>query len=169
MPRLALPAEVEAVFSEFYTCEFTTVNRLGQPMAWPSVPYYNKGEGHIVCAVSIAFPVKAYNARRHPQVSLLFSDPTGCKLSNPPSVLVQGDAVVSEVLEYTPDIIGLFKTVARRQPESSRFTSNRFVRNLFVWYLFQRIALTVTPRRLLVWPASNFRQTPTEIEVAHVG
>ena len=118
MSALRLPAEVEAVLGEFYTCEFTTVNRQGQPMTWPSVPYYNKAEGHLVCAVSIAFPVKAYNARRHPQVSCLFSDPTGCKDPNPPAVLVQGDATVAEVLEYTPDIIGLFKTVSRRQPEA---------------------------------------------------
>src|SRR5438105_8156688 len=83
MPVLRLPPEVEATLSEFYTCEFTTVNRQGQPMTWPSVPYYNKAESNIVCAVSIAFPVKAYNARRHPQVSLLFSDPTGSKPPDP--------------------------------------------------------------------------------------
>ena len=72
-----MPPEVEAVLRRFYTCEFTTVNHKGQPVTWPSVPYFNVAEGRIVCAVSIAFPVKAFNARRHPQVALLFSDPTG--------------------------------------------------------------------------------------------
>src|SRR5438105_12462820 len=132
MPVLRLPPEVEATLSEFYTCEFTTVNRQGQPMTWPSVPYYNKAEGNIVCAVSVAFPVKAYNARRHPQVSLLFSDPTGSGLSDPPAVLVQGDATVAEILEYPPPIIGLLKTVVHHQPDSARFASNRLVRRLFV-------------------------------------
>jgi len=169
MPKLDLPQEVDAVIREFYTCEFTTVNRQGQPMTWPAVPYYNQAEGHVVCAVSIAFPVKAYNARRHPQVSMLYSDPTGCDLQDPPAVLVQGEASVAEILEYTPDIIGLFKTVSHRQPESKQFTSNRFVRNMFVWYLYQRISLTVMPRRLLVWPHRDFSLTPTEIEVPHVG
>ena len=169
MPALALPQDVNLALREYFTCEFTTVNRQGQPMTWPSVPYYNEVEGHIVCAVSIAFPVKAQNARRHPQVSLLYSDPTGSKLEDLPAVLVQGDAVVAEILDYTPDIIGLFKTVSRRQPESRRFTSNRLVRNLFVWYLFQRIALTVTPRRILVWPHRDFSVTPDEIVVNHVG
>ena len=169
MPALTLPPDVEAVLRGFYTCEFTTVNRQGQPMTWPSVPFVNIAEGHIVCAVSIAFPVKAFNARRHRQVSLLFSDPTGSGLDRPPAVLVQGDAVVAEILDYTPDIIGLFKTVSTRQPDSRRFTNNRLVRRLFVWYLFQRISLTVTPRRLLVWPDGDFSRMPTEIEVGRVG
>ena len=169
MARLTLPPEVEAVLREFYTCEFTTVNQKGQPMTWPSVPYYNAAEGRIVCAVSIAFPVKAFNARRHPQVSLLYSDPTGSRLDQPPAVLIQGDALVAEILDYDADIIGLFRTVSKRQPDSRRFTNNRFVRKLFVWYLFQRLSLTVAPRRILVWPQGDFSQVPQVIEVGHVG
>lgn len=169
MPALQLPSPVEDVLREFYTCEFTTVNRQGQPMTWPSVPYYYRPEGQIVAAVSIAFPVKAYNARRHPQVSLLYSDPTGAALVDPPAVLIQGEATVAEVLDYTPPIIGLFRQVARRQPESGRFTNNRLVRRLFVWYLFQRIALTVTPRRILIWPHGDFSAAPEEVEVRYVG
>ena len=169
MPALNLPPDVEAVLRGFYTCEFTTVNQTGQPMTWPSVPYVNLAEGRIVCAVSIAFPVKAFNARRDPRVSLLFSDPTGSGLDRPPAVLVQGDAEVAEILDYTPDIIGLFKTVSRRQPASRRFTDNRIVRRLFIWYLFQRISLTVTPRRILVWRDGDFSALPTTIELDHVG
>jgi hypothetical protein len=54
-----LPADVEAVLRQFYTREFTTVTRDGQPMTWPSVPYYNPETGTIVCAVSIAFAAKS--------------------------------------------------------------------------------------------------------------
>lgn len=165
MPQLDLPPEVDAVLGNFFTCEFTTVNTKGQPVTWPSVPYYNRDEGHLVIAVSIAFPVKAYNARKHPQVSMLFSEPTGSGLTDPPAVLVQGDAAVAEVLEYTPDIIGLFKTVSKRQPASSQFTSNKVIRNLFVAYLFQRISLTVTPKRILYWPRRDFSQEPVVIDV----
>lgn len=164
MPPLQLPSDVESVLKECYTCEFTTINSKGQPITWPSVPYYNRKDGHIVIAVSIAFPIKAYNARKHPQVAMLFSDHTGSGLTDPPAVLVQGDASVAEVLEYTPDIIGLFKTVAKRQPDSAKFTSNKLVRNLFVAYLFQRISLTVTPRRILYWPHSDFSLQPSVIK-----
>lgn len=169
MPALALPPEVEAVIRGFYTCEFSTVNKAGQPMTWPSVAHYYEPDGQIIAAVSIAFPVKAYNARRHPQVSLLYSDPTGSGLADPPAVLVQGEAAVAEILEYGPPIIGLFKTVLARQPDSSQFTSNRLVRGLFKWYLFQRLSLTVTPRRILAWPGRDFSQPSQEVEVRYVG
>ena len=165
MPPLTLPDEVVAVLRGFYTCEFSTVNRQGEPITWPAVSYFDEGAGRIVCAVSIAFPVKAYNARRHPQVSLLYSDPTGSSLVDPPAVLVQGTAEVEEVLEYRPDIIGLFRIVARRQPDSARFSSNRVVRRMFSWYLFQRIALRVTPERVTIWPGGDFGLAPEVIEV----
>lgn len=166
---VATPADlspaVRAALAGYFTCEFATVNRHGEAIAWPAVPYVDPVDGHVTCAVSIAYPVKAYNARRHPQVSLLFSDPTGSGLEDPPAVLVQGTAMVEEVLDYPPDIIGLFRTVARRQPDSARFTGNRIVRGLFVWYLFQRIALRVTPERVTVWPHRVFSGEPRVYEV----
>lgn len=163
---LRLPAEVEAVLNNFYTCEYTTVNKSGQPITWPSVPFYYRSAGTISIAVSIAFPVKAYNVRRHPQVSLLFSDPTGSGLDNPPAVLVQADTVrVEEALEYGPEVLGVFKAVARRQPDSKQFYSNRFIRSLFVWYLYQRIEITVRPTRLFVWESGDFSKAPEEIVV----
>ena len=169
MPALALPPDVAVVLRDFYTCEYTTVNRQGQAISWPSVPYFHEPDGQIIAAVSIAFPVKAYNARRHPQVSLLYSDPTGSGLTDPPAVLVQGEATVAEVLDYPPRIIGLFKAVLHRQPDSARFGTNRIVRRLFVWYLFQRIALIVTPKRILVWPHGDFSRLPEEVAVQYVG
>src|SRR5215217_1744329 len=104
MPQLHLPPDVETMLKECYTCEFTTVNSKGQPMTWPSVPYYNTEEGRIVIAVSIAFPIKAYNARKHPQVSMLFSDPTGSGLTDPPAVLVQGEATVARCWTIHPTL-----------------------------------------------------------------
>lgn len=164
---LALPADVERALREYYTCEFTTINRAGQPLSWPSIYYYDAAAGRIVIAVSIAFPVKAYNARRNPHVSLLYSDPTGAP-AGLPAVLIQGDATVAEVLDYPPDIIGLFSATLRRQPDAGRFLANRFVRNLFSWYLAQRIALRVEPRRIFVWPERDFSRAPQIIEVGHV-
>ncbi len=77
MGTLRLPPEVEAVFGEFRTCEFTTVNRQGQPLTWPTEPFYDAPSGRLIVTSSIAFPVKAYNARHHPQVAVFFSDPMG--------------------------------------------------------------------------------------------
>jgi hypothetical protein len=106
------------VLRDYFTCEVTTVNRRGQPITWPALAYFDEPSGVIFFAVSIAFPVKAQNARRHPQVSLLYSDPTGSKLDNPPAVLVQGDARVAELLDlFTPQSRGLSRLAAQRQPE----------------------------------------------------
>src|SRR5438045_9576354 len=100
MGTLHLPPEVEAVFREFRTCEFTTVNRQGQPLTWPTEPYYDAPEGRLIVTASIAFPVKAYNARRHPQVAMLFSDPTCAPLSDTPAVLVLCAATVSDLIVH---------------------------------------------------------------------
>jgi len=169
MPRLDIPSEINTVLREYYTCEVTTVNRQGQPITWPSLPYYDEKTGQIVLTVSIAFTVKAYNARHHPQVSLLYSDPNGSGLDRPPAVRVQGDATVAELLNYTtPQILGLFRVTGRRQPDSRRFTSNRFVRSIFTWYLFQRLVITVEPQRIQVWQQGDFNAVPKEIEVKYV-
>jgi hypothetical protein len=169
MPSLDIPDEVRSVLREYYTCEVTTVNRQGQPITWPSLPYYDEAAGQILLTISIAFPVKAFNVRRRPQISLLYSDPTGSGLEPAPAVLIQGDATVSELLDFTsPQVRGLFRVTSRRQPDMRRFTANRFVRKLFAWYLFQRLVITVQPRRILIWPRRDFSVKPTEIEVTHV-
>ena len=48
MPVLQLPADVEAVFQHFRSCEFTTVNRQGQPLTWPAEPFYHQAEGQLI-------------------------------------------------------------------------------------------------------------------------
>jgi hypothetical protein len=166
---LDLPPDVTAVMRSFFTAEITTVNRAGQPLTWPAATYFDEDAGRVVCAVSIAFPVKAYNARRNPKVSLLYSDPTGSGLQGAPTVLVQGTAEVAEVLDYPPDIIGLFANVARNQPDSSKFSGNRIARRLFSWYLFQRIAIRVTPDRVAAWPGGDTSSEPFVWEAAHGG
>ena len=166
MPAHQLPEELAAVMHSYYTCEVTTVNGKGQPMTWPALAYYDEAAGEIFFSVSIAFPVKAQNARKRSQVSLLYSDPTGSGLDQPPAVLVQGDATVAEILKSTPHAIALNKLVQRRQPDSGRFISNNFSRRLFSWYVFKRIGITVRPRRLTVWPNRDFNQTPSVIEAA---
>src|SRR5215471_3592295 len=102
MPAFQLPDEVAAVLRSFFTSEVTTANAAGQPMTWPALAYFDEETGEIFFSVSIAFPVKAQNARKRPQVSLLYSDPTGSGLDHAPAVLVQGDATVAEILETTP-------------------------------------------------------------------
>jgi hypothetical protein len=99
---ICVPADVDEVFRRFFTCEFTTVNRQGQPLTWPALPFYEPQKDRFIITSSIAFPLKTANARRNPKVSMLFSDPTESGITNPPAVLVHGTATVEEVLE-NPD------------------------------------------------------------------
>lgn len=169
MSALRLPSEVEAVLHHFFTCEITTINKGSQPLTWPNLPYYDVPQGRIVLTSSIAFPVKTYNARRNPKVGLLYSDPTGSGLTDPPAVLVQGDATVDEMVkdEYQQLAIDIFVESTRRQPSARQYVGNGLARRLFLFY-FQRIAVFVQPRRILVWPHRDFTQPPTEVEVRHV-
>jgi pyridoxamine 5'-phosphate oxidase-like protein len=167
MAALSVPADVEAVFREFRTCEFTTVNKAGQPLTWPIEPYYDASAGRLIVTASIAFPVKTYNARRHPQVALLFSDPTGARMDHPPAVLVQGDATVAELTDDPPWSYAMFRESVRRQPRTRQFVRNPLARALFT-FQFQRIAIYVQPRRILVWPGGDFSAAPMAVEVRYV-
>src|ERR1700760_320354 len=92
----SLPDDVQAVFDRFITTELTTVNRAGQPIPWPGTPYYSLGDPCIDVTTGLGYPKKADDARANPLVSLLFSDPTGSSLEDPPTVLVQGSADVDD-------------------------------------------------------------------------
>jgi hypothetical protein len=162
MAGLSLPPDVEAVFREFRTCEFTTINRAGQPLTWPAEPFYREQEGELIVTASIAFPVKAYNARRNPKVALLLSDPTGSELADPPAVLVQGAATVEELTGDPLWTYKMFRESVRRQPRTRGFVANPVARSLFE-FQFQRLALHVQPRRILTWAEGDFSRSPVEV------
>src|SRR6266540_2700144 len=93
MATLVVPPQVQAVFREVRTCEFTTLARDGTPITWPTVALYQPTRVRFVITTSIGLPQKAFNVRRCSRVTMLYSDPTGSGLAAPPAVLVQGDAV----------------------------------------------------------------------------
>jgi hypothetical protein len=162
MPPLDIPRDVEAVFREFRTCEFTTVNRALQPLTWPTETHFLHDEGQIVVTSSIAFPVKAYNARRYPKVSLLYSDPTGSGVAGAPAVLVQGDTTVRELIDDPPWSFEMFKESVERQPNTRKFVGNPIAQRMFL-FQYQRLAITVTPRRIRRWPGRDFSLQPVDV------
>src|SRR5437870_5678274 len=93
MATLVVPPEVEAVFRQVRTCEFTTLAKDNTPITWPTVALYQPTRARFVITASIGLPHTAYNLRRTPRIAMLYSDPTGSGLAAPPTVLVQGDAV----------------------------------------------------------------------------
>lgn len=166
---IKLPAEVEVVFREFRTGEMSTLAKDGTPITWPTFPFWRPEEGRFLITTSIGLPQKAFNIRRNPRVSLLFSDPTASGLADPPAVLIQGDAWAPD--EVAASVEGLedeLEEAYRRQPAAGMYSSNPLLRYLFDWY-YMRLMIHVIPRRILWWPGGNFNQTPCEVEVDHVG
>lgn len=164
-----VPAGVEAVFRGFRTCEMSTLAGDGTPITWPVLPFWYPDEGRFLVATSIGLPRKALNVRRNPRVSLLFSDPTASGLTDPPAVLVQGDAeapdeVVSTVEGFEEELRELF----RRQPAGGSYSANPLSRYLFDWY-YMRLLIHVSPRRISWWPGGDFGRTPLEEGMDDVG
>jgi hypothetical protein len=160
---IELPREVEAVLREFRTCEMSTLARDGAPITWPTLPFWRPEEARFLITTSIGLPHKAFNVRRNPKVSLLFSDPTASGLADPPAVLVQGDAESPD--EVTTSIEGFedeLRLVFSRQPASGLYSGNPIMRYLFDWY-YMRLQIHVTPRRILWWPRGDFGQPPREV------
>ncbi len=165
--RFALPVEVERVFGEFRTCEFSTLARDGAPITWPLVALWQPGEQRFVLTTSIGAPNKAFNARRDGRVSMLFSDPTASGLEDPPAVLVQGDAEVPDEIHTSPgDLREYWKRIWRIQPAGKSYGANALTRRLMDWY-YMRLYIYVRPRRILVWPEGDFTKPPLEVD--HVG
>ena len=153
-----LPDNIRQVFDRFVTTEYTTINRDGQPITWPVIPYHDPAKGTIDITTGLGYPKKARDAQGNSRVSLLFSDPTGSGLSEPPAVLVQGTAEVDDrnldrnrkryreqSLEKLPGTKGLYP------PE--------FIQRHMEWY-FTRIYVYVRPERVLVWPGGDAGAEP---------
>jgi hypothetical protein len=145
----------------------STLARDGTPITWPTLPFWCLDEGRFLITTSIGLPQKAFNVRRNPRVSLLFSDPTASGLPDPPRVLVQGDAEApDEVATSLDGFEDELRKVLRRQPAGSFYSSNPLTRYVFDWY-YMRLMIHVTPRRILWWPGGDFSRRPCE--AYHVG
>jgi hypothetical protein len=82
------------VFKKFLTTEYAYITPKGEPLCWPVTPYWNESESRPAIATGLAYPNKADYAKSNPKVALLYSDPKGSGMTDPPRVLVQGDAIV---------------------------------------------------------------------------
>lgn len=171
MPSIMdVPPEVMEVFTEFRTCELTTLSKKGTPTTWPVVAFIKPPESaQFVFCTSIGLAQKAFNIRRNPNVSFLFSDPTGSELKDPPYVLVQGDAEApKEIHTNLPGTKEQLVNLAKRQPAGSMFCGNPLMRYLMDWY-YMRIFIYVTPRRAYWWDHGDFTGEPSMMVISDVG
>jgi hypothetical protein len=153
-----LPDEVQRVFDRFITTEFTTVDRLGQPITWPLTPYYKPGDSCIDVTTGLGYPKKAKDARANPKVSLLFSDATGSGLDAPPQVLVQGTADVDD-RDLGANRERYKREFAEKLPAAQRDMPPKLFEPLLHWYL-TRIYVHVRPERVYVWESGDASREP---------
>ena len=166
-----LPLEVQQVFDRFITTEFTTVDGRGQPITWPLTPYYQPGDTCIDVTTGLGYPKKAHDARANPKVGLLFSDPTGSGLQNPPQVLVQGTADVDD-RDLDANRERYKREIAVKLPAAQADMPPKVFDRFLHWYL-TRVYIHVRPERIYVWhdgdPAREPQLFDTHMEEVRSG
>jgi pyridoxamine 5'-phosphate oxidase-like protein len=160
-----LPDEVRTSFERFITCEFTTVDASKQPITWPVTPYYAQGGPTIDVTTGLGYPKKADDARAHPSVSLLFSDPTGSGIEGAINVLVQGTATIDDE-DLKENAERYLRESGAKLPATRKMHPPRLIRPAFNFY-YARIYIQVRPERIFVWPEGDLDQEP-EIHDAHL-
>jgi hypothetical protein len=157
-----LPADLQAVFDRFITTEYVTIDGRGQPIAWPVTPYpHDDGGTCIDVTTGLGYPKKARDAQRNPNVALLFSDPTGSGLEDPPMVLVQGIARVDEQ-DLEANAKRYMREGAQKLPKAYEKMPPAPMHRFLRWYL-DRIYIHVKPERILVWRNGDIAAEPTVI------
>ena len=154
----SLPDTVQDVFERYITTEYTTVDRRGRPITWPVTPYYRRGGDCIDVTTGLGYPKKADDARLNEKVGLLFSDPTGSGLENPPMVLVQGTANVDDAdLDANRD--RYWEESTAKLPGTADKHPPAAFRRFLAWY-YTRIYVHVRPERVYVWPNGDIAAEP---------
>jgi hypothetical protein len=160
-----LPQEVRDAFERFVTCELTTVDARKQPITWPVTPYYEQGGATIDVTTGLGYPKKADDARAHPSVALLFSDPTGSGVESGVRVLVQGTATVDDE-DLRANANRYIRESGEKLPATRKMHPPRPIRGMFNFY-YARMYIKVRPERVFVWPEGDLAEAPT-VHDAHL-
>lgn len=160
-----LPQEVRDAFERFITCEFTTVDAAKQPITWPVTPYYRQGDPTIDVTTGLGYPKKADDARAHPSISLLFSDPTGSGMESGLKVLVHGTATVDDA-DLKANADRYLSESGEKLPATKKMHPPKPLRAMLNWY-YARVYIKVRPERVFVWPDGNLAEEPA-VHDAHL-
>jgi hypothetical protein len=151
------PNTVLALFERAITCEYATLTKHQTPITYPVTPYIGDDGRTLDVSTGLTYPAKAERARRNPKVALLYSDPVGSGLANPPVVLVLGLATVQDAnLQQNTD---RYLRLSMVKVPSAYKGMPPFMLRRMPWY-FGRIWIQVTPLRILWWPAGETESQP---------
>lgn len=164
--RLDLPSWVDDVLTGYISSDFTTWGKRGRPSTAPVTPLWDKNKQELLVLTSVAFPQKAFNAKRDPNVSLLYTSPIGSDIKEPaPVVLVQGAASVENDLVANREILDeTFPQFLKIQPGFAVIWNSAAWRWWYKYYLI-RIIVRVRPLRVLAWKDGDCSQEPEIFEL----
>ena len=158
-PGAGWPEALVPLFERAITVEYTSLTPAGRPITVPITPYIKPDGRTIDVSTGLTYPAKAERARRNPRVSLLFADPVGSGLVDPPVALVQGLATVRDAdLQANTD--RYVRETLSKVPEAFQ-GQPRFVLRRLNWY-FARIWIEVTPMRMWWWASKTLDEEPSE-------
>ena len=153
---LGLPEELVPLLVDNWACEYASLKKNGTPITVPLLSFPGEDGRTIDITTGLAYPSKAERARNNPKVCLLYSDPRGAEVENPPVALVYGHATV-----YDSDLqANTDRSVQTLLPRSKGFNMlPRFILGRMRTY-FARIWIAVTPLKILWWPEANMENPP---------
>ena len=140
-PTFDIPDVVSGLLQDAAVAEYAYLTPRGAPLCWPVTPYWYPDRGVLAIATGLAYPNKAYYARSHPRVSVLF------EAGESGNILLQGDAVVlDQDLQANTD---RYVREMRAKFLSARLGLNAVSVRLLDFYL-PRIWIEITPTRLVM-------------------
>ena len=151
------PDWIKEVFERYLICEFTTVAH-EKPITFPMLHFYEPSSGVFTVTSSILFSKKVEHVRRHPKVSLLFSNPEGSGLGKH-AVLVQGTATWEDTdLDHGWE--RFLPHWRKKEPYIDAFLAER---EKFGWF-WKRIVVQVEARKITAWRDGNMEKIPDVFE-----
>lgn len=153
------PAVALEMFERAITVEYTSLTRAGAPIMMPLTPFLGEDRLTVDVSTGLTYPTKAERARRNPKVSLLFSDPVGSGLPNPPIVLVQGLATVCD-RDIQANTDRYVRVALAKLPAAYRGVPPFILRRLTGY--FARIWIKVTPTQIWWWESASLDQPPKQ-------
>lgn len=155
---IGLPEELVPLLVGNWTLEYASLKANGTPVTVPLIPTPGEDGRTIDVNTGLAYPTKAERCRNNPRVCLLYSEPVGAAVDNPPVVLVYGHGTVHDAdLQANTD-----RVVRAYLARGGMFSKMpRFMWHQSVGYL-ARIWIAVTPLKVLWWPEGDMEATPRQ-------
>lgn len=139
-------------------CEFASIKRDGTPVTTPLGAYPGENRRSIAISTGVAHPSKAERARKNPKVCLLYAEPDGLPMHDPPIVLVYGQATVRDA-DLQANLDRMIREARARTSQMRKLP--KFVLRWMEGYL-TRIWIEVTPLQILWWPDADLDKAPRQ-------